>query len=136
MEFFRRTTKFDYVPGADSLYYSYSTCKNNSIGHFTNFITTQSSKRKFISSVVPEMMFPRHYKEGFNNGDIDGGSKYGDGDEITLYRNNTIPWKGFLLHYLNDVLEMSDIGGLNYVPRSVSSSVSKTSSSYTASGTF
>jgi len=132
-ESFMRTDIFRDLLEANSLYYSYSTC--NSTDYYTDhdFATTLSTKGKFISVVVPDMLSPSHYKEAFDNDEADGD---GDGLSLVLYENDTVPWKGWVIEYLNDVLDMSDIGGFNYTYRSKYSSIVKNSSFWTASLSF
>ena len=95
---FRRTQRFDYLPGADSLYYSYSTCENNAVDHFTNHTTTRYTTGKFISVVVPEIMPPYHLKYGHNKTEF---NENGIGVEEFIYKNDNIPWKGYIIDYIS-----------------------------------
>ena len=80
---------------------------------------------RFILFVVPEFWYPVHYKIGANG-------SHNDVSEQD-YLNDTIPWEGWLMDYLDAVLDVSDISGLNYTHRSGGSAVVVTSSVYTAS---
>ena len=78
----------------------------------------------FILFVVPGFWHPAHYKIGAS----------GSHNDISEqdYLNDTIPWEGWLMNYLDAVLEVSDISGWNYTHRSGGSSVVVTSSIWTA----
>ena len=75
--------------------------------------------------VVPEFWYPVHYKIGASG-------SHNDVSEQD-YLNDTIPWEGWLMDYLDAILDVSDISELNYTHRSGGSAVVVTSSVYTLS---
>jgi hypothetical protein len=103
------------------LYYSHSTC--NSTNLWFSFKSNQVLEGKRISVTVPEVWAPVHYKLT-----ADGNIASSSGSE---YYDDSIPWKGWLLDYLDDVLEISNVKSFDYTPRSGGSEVAITSSIYT-----
>jgi len=83
-----------------NLFYSYSTC--NSTAHsWRSFQTTQSIEDKLVQVTIPELWYPAIYKETEDKNMTPSSS-------IALYRNDSIPWKGLVIDYLNAIGKMSN----------------------------
>ena len=103
------------------VYYSYSTC-NSSNTDWDNFNTFNKLANVDVTITIPGLWEPGHYK------DIDE-------DNLTeehLYLDDSIPWKGWVIDYLEAVLQLSNIGSFNYTYRSQGTKVISPSA-YTAS---
>ena len=105
------------------LYYSYSTC-NSSETNWMLFQSTETLENKTITLALPDIWYPGHYKLN-----ADGDVAEGSGPE---YYNNSIPWVGWIVDYLEALREISNIRKFEYTFRSVGSD-SLYSSGWTAS---
>ena len=109
-------------PGSQ-LYHSYSTC-NSTETNWMLFQSTEPLENKTVTLAIPNIWYPGHYKLN-----ADGDVAEENGPE---YYNNSIPWVGWIVDYLEAVREISNIRKFEYTFRSVGSD-SLYSSGWTAS---
>jgi hypothetical protein len=103
------------------LFYSYSTCNASDSWHSCR--STEVLDGRSISVTIPEVWAPAHYKLA-----ADGNIALSTGSE---YFDDSIPWQGWVVDYLDAILEISNIKSFNYTHRSGGSEVAVTSSIYT-----
>jgi hypothetical protein len=91
------------------VFYSYSTC-NSTNDAWEQFTTIRQIENQEMSVVFPIIWHSAHYKD----------SSFDDFG-VQHYYDDTVPWKGWVVDYLEAVLEVSNIGGFNYTFRSIGS---------------
>lgn len=122
----------------NDLFYSYSTC--NSTNYWDLFLSTQELKDETLTVTIPSLLHPLHYKtktaDDSNNETISLDSIIGNEDDdqaarASYFKNDTIEWKGYVIDYLNAVLELTDMKGFHFTHRSGGSEVAIKSSIFT-----
>lgn len=98
----------DTAPDA-GLYYSYSTC-NSSETAWSTFLSTQNLKGKYLTVTIPGYWSPAHYK--LNSDGVEA-----SWDSAEFY-NDSVPWFGWTIEYLEALASVTEIGGFNYTFRS------------------
>ena len=109
---------------SSGLYYSYSTC-NSTVDPWKAHLTTSKLQDEFIGVVIPGFWAPAHYK-------LTESGEIAEWDSEAEYYNDTVPWRGWIIDYLEALAESTDIAGFNYTFRSGGSDVVSPSSAWTA----
>jgi len=92
--------------------------------HWVQFGTIDALKDKTLSVTIPDMWYPVHYKSN-----ADGEVYNFSGAE---YYNNSVPWQGWMIDYMNAIVDMSGATGLNYTFRTGGSDKAMPESVYSA----
>jgi hypothetical protein len=93
----------------EHLFYSYSTC-NSSNDAFEEYSTFDGIAGETLIVNIPEIRYALHYKE---DSDIS--------DENQNYFDDNVPFKGWVIDYMDAILELSNIGSFNYTHTSFGS---------------
>lgn len=114
-ELFYKSTRF---PDQEALFYSYSTC-NSTADDWLSYQTTDvflSRPNQNLVLVIPADYEPVHYKTNESH-----------------YYDDTKPWKGWFIDYLNAIVEISNIPGIDYTHTSIGATelLANVSSSWT-----
>ena len=104
------------------LYYSYATCGSSS-NNYVGFLSTESIKGKALTVTMPAYWSPAHYKLTADGADMAGDAEYYD---------DSVPWQGWIIDYLNAIVGISNMGGLNFTYRSGGADVAATGSAWSA----
>jgi len=108
-----------------NLFYSYSTC-NSSAQAWLSFQTMKSLEGKSVRVTIPGYVPPAHYKNDENG-------ERAHPSLTSIYNNDSIPWKGFVVDYLNALDKISNNAGFKFTHNSVGSKTVIKDSNYTAS---
>jgi len=91
------------------LFWSYTACNatHGVTESFLEYVSLKPLESANLSIVVPDYWAPAHYKD---IDDVDGTIT----NMESAYYNDDIPWKGWMINYLNDVLKISNIKSHSY----------------------
>jgi len=102
-----------------NLFHSYTTCGSGA-DSWLDFHTTKSVRNKVIQVTIPAIRFPMHYK-----------TKDGKVDE-SLYSDDSVPFEGWIIDYLNTISDISNITKFTFTHRSGGSDKAIPGSIFTA----
>jgi len=115
------------------LYYSYGTCDMTmdeeteaslAFEHDANPITTQA-QGEVLTVGIPTMDYPIHFKR-------DSTGALALGNEDPLYYDDSVPWEGTMIEFLDEILSVAPYAGFNYTFTSPMARLASPHSSWTA----
>jgi hypothetical protein len=105
-------------------FYSYSTC-NESGRAWWDYQAIQAVEGRVLRVAIPSMDYPMHFKRDPATGEVATGVG-------PLYRDDSVPFEGSMIQYLDAVLQHSNLAGFNYTWASVGSRHAHPDSKWTA----
>ena len=109
------------------LFYSYGTCgqSGDPLAFASTFNPiTQELAGETLQVGIPTMDYPMHFKRN------------GDGNVVTgtgeLFYDNSVPWEGSMIQYMDAILELSNFARFKYTYTSNNARLAKPSSKWTA----
>jgi len=122
--------KTEYFSPSNDIFYSYSTC--NSTDYFSQGIDSKSVVGGLnVTASIPDYQYPMMRKQLPDGTFIDDGK---DDSDNTYYFDDTIPFSGVYIDYMNSIVQLSkgDIQNVTFTHTSRASSKQYPSSSFTA----
>jgi hypothetical protein len=99
-----------------SLFFSYGTC-NSSDQSWTTSYDWDAARLRYLRVVVPDFDYPWHFKREPTGAICQGRANASRWCEVAFW-DDTVPWVGAIIDYLERGRERFDFGGYNFTARS------------------